>query len=55
MSELKYGAGILLAIYLGISGFMFEIRALSGDCKLRYINYVFPLSVLYCEVGKVGQ
>lgn len=42
----------LLVCYLVVSTVVWAVRADNGDCKLRYVDFVFPISRLHCEVGK---
>lgn len=42
----------LLICYLTVSTVVWAVRADNGDCKLRYVDFVFPISKLHCEVGK---
>jgi|GEM_PF-3842501 hypothetical protein len=42
----------ILIVYLIASMFIWAIRASGGDCELRYMDFVFPISKIHCPVGK---
>lgn len=49
MGKIETAIGVFM-IYLIISLVFLFIRFLPMDCKHRYIDFLFPLSKLHCEV-----
>ncbi len=42
----------ILWLYFLIALFVWMIRAIEMDCAHRYVDYVFPISKLHCEINK---
>lgn len=57
MKDYGFNIGMALIFYFFMSVFALLIRMSPGfgkppDCKHRYVDYIFPLSKIHCEVGQ---
>jgi hypothetical protein len=47
---MKHNILLCLVIYLGLTTVMFIARVSIGDCVIRYMDYLFPLTHIHCAV-----
>lgn len=41
----------IIAAYFMLSFFIWMFRVLPMDCEHRYLDYVFPITMLHCKVN----